>query len=239
MYQHIGEAAFVDSPLDIDRDGSVAYADMFAAYQQIGLMPTLQMITVPEPVGQTGLATAEEVQAAGTVEELSAPDPIEEERPAGAVEVLNAASTAADSQQLVPQADRVETEPIRTEVAPSSSFDTVAVGDGQLAIAEPSTAAPADQLLLLEPSLTSSPEAESLPPVAILGIQTPAPLATTAAHDAVLEAATLPTSQSRETLLAKLAWQCRFEQFTHHDRGKEKDRLAEQAVDFLSTFSPP
>jgi VCBS repeat-containing protein len=58
--EQVPQPTALDSPLDIDRDGAVAYADMYAAYLQRGQLPPLNMITVPSVVATDDAAATDE-----------------------------------------------------------------------------------------------------------------------------------------------------------------------------------
>jgi hypothetical protein len=58
-------------------------------------------------------------------------------------------------------------------------------------------------------------------------------------EDAPVPSGVDASAASREAFLARLAWQCRFEQLTQRARRQDKDRLAEQAVDGLMALAGP
>jgi len=64
IYGQIPQAATIENPLDIDRDGAVAYADMYVTYLQIGQLPVLNLITLPSVVATDDAAATDEDAAA-------------------------------------------------------------------------------------------------------------------------------------------------------------------------------
>jgi VCBS repeat-containing protein len=249
VYQQLGQAATVVSPVDIDRDGVATQADMDAVVSEAGRLSVLNLITVPSVVATDDVATTDEdtiidvavlgndrdtdgnplsVAAADDISALGASVTINLDG------TLTYDPTGSATLQALASGQTMEDTFSYTISDVSGGTDTATVTVTVSGVDEPQGGE------IIEP-VGMDPLADGPGPLAMnlnIGGEDAAGTTRASARDAVMEEASEP--QGPETSLGRWdwLWWYDFEQMRLKKRSSKKDSLAEQATDELLAAWP-